>query len=664
MSTVNSTSSSTNSSSTLSSIKGIGGMASGIDTDTLVQSLTSTEQTKIDKQNQQLQTLEWQQAAYREIITKMQSFQSKYLSTTSSTDITRSASFNTISASVSGDAVSVKTNSESYSTSFTINSVEQLASGYTIKSGAVSGNIVGNIDIQALLNGQDYEDAENLESTLVGTLVGKNLSFTLDGSTKTVSFDNSFVTDFYAAYNEAKSADPSDPELASNAFKTALQGKLDAAFGSGRVSVAYDGDGQLTFDTATSSGLSIYAVGDDESPLEALGITNGATNKINLTKQISSLDSAGAFAKPLGDGTVDEEGITTYKVQINGVEFNIKNTTSLRSVMNEINNSNAGVTISYSEISDTFTMASNTVGAGSTIEIDDQDGFLASLGLTGDSTSAPTETAGQNAVFYVDGARVERESNENISVNGMFLTLEKETDEATTVSTASDTTSVKDMVVGFVNDYNEMIEMINKARKEEKNRDYAPLTDAQKEEMSDKQIEQWEEKAKAGVLRNDSTLNSISSKLSSLMYTSFNGYSFYEMGIQSAGWTENGKLTVDEEKLDNALATKSQQVKDFFLGDEGFGAALEDTMNSAIKTSGAKGSRGSLIEKAGIDNTTSAGENTITAKMDDIKDYIKTLQERLEQRQEYWWKKFSSLETLVNSMNSYSTIISSYASGG
>ena len=656
MSSVNSTSSS-QSSSSLSGIKGFGGMASGIDTDTLVESLTSTEQKKIDKQNQQVQKLEWQQAAYREIITKMQSFQSKYLDITSKTDITRSASFNTITASASGKAVSVTTNSESYSASFTINSIQRLASGMKIASGKVSGNIVGSVDLMSLLNGEDYSDAENLEGTTLAGLAGKSLSFTLDGSTKAVSFDSEFMDKFYAAY------DSSDPEGASKAFKSALQSKLDSAFGEGRIAVDYNGEGGLTFNTATSSALSIYAVGDDKSPLEALGITNGSTNNINLNKQISSLEETGAFAKALSEDVEAEEGVKTYKIEINGVEFSIKNNTSLRSVMNQINNSNAGVNLSYSEISDTFTMTSTATGAGANIEIKDEDGFLASLGLvSGASAEEPTVTAGQNALFYVDGQAVERDSNKNISVNGLFLTLEATSDEAIQVETSADTSSLKDMIVGFVNDYNEMIEMINKARTEERAKDYAPLTDAQKKEMSDSEIEKWEEKAKAGILRNDTALNSISSKLSSLMYTSFNGFSFYEMGVQSAGYAENGKLTVDEDKLDTALSTKSEQVKDFFLGEKGFGNAMKDAVNSAVKTSGPKGSRGSLIERAGIGNTASDTENNITSKIKDIKKYIETLQDRLEQRQQYWWKKFSALESLVSNMDGMSSLIGAYTS--
>lgn len=661
-----SSSTSSNNNSSLSGINGYGGLVSGLDTDSLVASLTSTEQTKIDKQNQQITKLEWQQSAYREIITKMQSFQSKYLDSLSKTDIRKSSSFNTISAAASTKAVSITTNSESYANNFVINSVEQLATGKQIKTATVSGDIKGSIDLRTAIAAEDYSDIDNLEGTTIGKLVGKNLSITIDGSTKVISFDESFVEDVF------KDADGNTAAPTAESLAKAIQNKIDSSFGAGRATVAIDGEGKLTFDTASSSGISIYAVNSDMAPLETLGIENGSTNKIAINKQLSLMSGAFATAltggreiteekEPKADGTPQEPDVwQEYDFEINGVKFTAKSTDSIRSIMNEINNSKAGVQISYSEVTDTFSMTSTALGAGSEIKLSDTTGnFLEVLGI---NSSTATVTEGTNAIFNVDGVRVERSTNTNISVNGVFVTLNEVTNEATDITMSTDTSSMKDLVTNFVNDYNDLIELINKYRTEKREKDYAPLTSAQKEEMTDKQIEQWEEKAKAGILANDSTLNSLSSKLSELMYTSCNGFSFYQMGIESAGISGKGKLTIDEEKLDTALAKNCNQVKEFFLGEKGFGKALENVVNGAIKTSGVKGSRGSLIEKAGIGNTQSDTENNITDKIKSLKEYIAKLQDRLEQRQKYWWNKFSALETLVGQMDSYSSIISAYSS--
>ncbi len=50
--------------------------------------------------------------------------------------------------------------------------------------------------------------------------------------------------------------------------------------------------------------------------------------------------------------------------------------------------------------------------------------------------------------------------------------------------------------------------------------DYAPLTDAQKEDMKEDEIKLWEEKARKGTLRNDSTLKSLLTKMRTSIYTS------------------------------------------------------------------------------------------------------------------------------------------------
>ena len=46
---------------------------------------------------------------------------------------------------------------------------------------------------------------------------------------------------------------------------------------------------------------------------------------------------------------------------------------------------------------------------------------------------------------------------------------------------------------------------------------YEPLTDEEKEAMSEKEIEKWEEKIKDSILRKDSTLNSVASAMKNVM---------------------------------------------------------------------------------------------------------------------------------------------------
>jgi flagellar hook-associated protein 2 len=199
--------------------------------------------------------------------------------------------------------------------------------------------------------------------------------------------------------------------------------------------------------------------------------------------------------------------------------------------------------------------------------------------------------------------------------------------------------------------------------KEEVDRDYEPLTDAQKEEMSESEIEAWEKKAKSGILRGDALLRNISSKLQTAVTgLSVNGFSLYSMWISSAGYTENGKLKIDETKLRTALETKGSEIRELFTSEKGLGNALNTIITDATKTSGPKGSRGSLVEVAGVDDTMSENENSIFDQMKRANKNIKTLKLRLEAEESRYWSQFSYMESVINSLNSQSSILSSFTS--
>ena len=102
--------------------------------------------------------------------------------------------------------------------------------------------------------------------------------------------------------------------------------------------------------------------------------------------------------------------------------------------------------------------------------------------------------------------------------------------------------------------YNELIKDMDTAYNAAAAKDYEPLTDDEKKDMSDNEIEKWETKIKDSLLRRDSTLGNTSSALKSLMNTSFeiNGktYSLSSFGINTASYfsadtNEKGCLHID-----------------------------------------------------------------------------------------------------------------------
>jgi flagellar hook-associated protein 2 len=457
---------------------GIGGLVSGMDIDSIVEQMTSGRRDKITKQQQSLTKLEWKQTAYRSVTAKLKEFQSKYLDVLSSTNLRSTSAFNTVKASSSSDAVSVAATGSSMAGTITVNSITQLATYETVKSTAAAS---------AALTG-----TKTVTDFISGLTAGESISINLDGRVKTITFDSAFVS--------AVTADPTT-------FESRLQTLVDSAFGAtgaaDRVitvdAAGATNEGVLTF-SASGSKIILNSVGDASSTLTNMGFTNGQSSKINTYAEIGDL----TLATPLADQS-------SYLFKINGVSFTVNSTDSLDSVMEKINSSSAGVTISYSSVTDKFSMTADNGGSGDNIVISETSGnFMTALGLT--SAAGAVDTKGVNAILSVNGQSITRSSN-TFTVDGANITLKNTTASAVTLTMTEDATSLTDTIKKFVDDYNSMIDYINGLIKEETDSDYPPLTDTQKEDMSETEITSWEKKAKSGILRGDNILRNISSKL-------------------------------------------------------------------------------------------------------------------------------------------------------
>ena len=608
-----------NSLTSLTAKTGIGGLVSGMDIDELVQGLTAASRQKILKQQQTVQKLQWKQQAYRSVIKALSEFQSSYLDVLSPTNFRSASFFNTVKATSSSAAVSVITTPSATAGTITINSIRQLAT---------SQKITGTQPASKALSGTLQSETPGTlpESEIIhlaDSLAGKSISLNLDGKVKVVTFDS----EFFMNVIENPSA-----ETLENAFQAAV----DKAFGvidpqDRIINVSIAGD-HLSF-TADGSQLTVRAVGDDEETLELLGLKNGQSNKINTGSALGDI----SFARELDD-------VETFKFSINSVEFEFDRSASLTEIMRKINASDAGVTLSYSSITDSFTMVAKETGAGENIKIVETDGnLMEALGLTAESGASVVY--GQNALLTVNGKDIVRSTNE-INIDGVTIQLHQTTEEDAdpiTITLENDATSLKEPIKKFVEDYNALMDLINGLVKEAVYGDYQPLSEEQKSEMTEKQIEQWEEKAKSGVLRGDRILIGIASKLQTAMMTvaESGGISLFQIGITSSGYQENGKLKIDEAKLEEALRTRGDEIRDLFATAEtGLAHRVNNIIEGAIKRTGPDNERGTLIQVAGIENTVSDTRNSISQTIERTNRLIETLRRRLTDEETRLWRGY------------------------
>ncbi|MDE6828957.1 MAG: flagellar filament capping protein FliD, partial [Lachnospiraceae bacterium] len=235
-----------------------------------------------------------------------------------------------------------------------------------------------------------------------------------------------------------------------------------------------------------------------------------------------------------------------------------------------------------------------------------------------------------------------------------------------------DADSIVDAVKSMIEEYNSMIEMVNKEVKTKPDRDYEPLTSEQKKELSEDEIEAWEKKAKEGLLYADSDIRSLTSDLRFIIDGGI-AQELAEMGIStSTSYSDNGKINFDESKFRAALASDPERVQELFAESsvkntngngysKGIGANLKSVLDKYVNTTGAMTSKGILIRKAGHESSPmSVTENTMYNQLKAIKEQISKLQERLETERDRYIKQFTSLETLISQMNNQSSWLSQF----
>lgn len=406
--------------------------------------------------------------------------------------------------------------------------------------------------------------------------------------------------------------------------------------------------------TSTTTENVDFAVSSSKNNASDLGVTQATTS----ISQISNSTTLGELNLP-----ADEKG--NYSFTINGVSFSFSEDTTVKDMMRKVNASEAGVKMSYSSLENSFTLTSNNYGVDAKIDIDsDAQGFLAGIGLT-----PANFEQGANLEVEVNGKLLESGGN-SVTVDGTTFSFAGVAEGTEfTVGVEKDYSAITDTIKSFVEEYNKLIEDVYKLLDEKPDKDYYFLADADKEDLdlSDKQEEKWEEKAKLGILYHDSTISGAMTKLRTALMGTVEAadgktISLSAIGIKtSSDYKDHGKLILDEDTLKSSIVEYGEDIMRLFSDKEdGLMKKFSDALEYAVGTTGDKGT---LINKAGAKTGTSATDNFIYNQMKRITSRIKTLEKRYENEQNRLWKKYSSMETSLGVFNSQSATLSSYFGG-
>ena len=388
--------------------------------------------------------------------------------------------------------------------------------------------------------------------------------------------------------------------------------------------------------------------------------------KLNSANSITN--SAGTAAK-----STDQIGVAG-KITIGTISIDVASTDTFADVAKNLQDKTAAsvpaLRASFDNTTSRFFIATKGMGADQafTMEFKNADGTAASTELankimnSSGATSATATGAADGEIMF-DNIAIKNLKTNQTTVNGVTVNLLQAGAEAI-INVQSNPEKPLAMIKDFVDKYNEIIENLQKQLVEKRYPDFQPLSDEQKKDMTEKEIELWEDKARSGLLRNDPILKSAMQDLRKAFMDSVasiadgNIKHLSQIGINTGNYTEGGKLFIDEKKLSEALANKPDEVMALFTtrdaAGNGVGARVYDTLNNIVKN---------LSEKAGS-SSSSVDNSTLSKKIKQMNEEISRWQDRLTRVEDRYWKQFTAMEKALSQMNSQSAWMQQNLFGG
>lgn len=670
----------------------IGGLASGMDIDSIVRDLMKAERMPLDKLRQKKTQLEWRRDDYRSMNALFLDFRTQL------TNMKLSTTYRARTVtSMAEDKVSATASSAASQSSYSISNVTQLATAATkVNSGAISGST--RVDHSKSLfeqkgnfqNGWTWKEGSVETKTIKPLTESNTISLSLDsrisvepGTQMQVKVDGvayqfvSGITDPNALGEKQVSFDSSTNSLVfKNNLKTTSTVKVDfitdkkiesQTAAADTKDIQFSKGSIKTINSLTIGGVQ-YAV---DSTTGNVSLVSDGTSKGNLNLSTGKLTMVDTIPK---DSVIEMDytqnyfdfSLTTHTSKgVISESFAVQGTETLTNVINRVNNSSLGLTMFYDGVKDQFTLTRSETGNFNgkdskdltATQTDDEIFTSGDFVDTALKFGGVDELGGDNLKFTINGLETERTKN-TFEMNGTTFSVKQTFSTAVSLSVNNDSTKVYDNIKSFIDKYNELIDKVQKKTSEEYYRSYQPLTDEQRESLSEKQQEQWEEKAKSGLLRRDPILSQTLSQMRLDFYTPIESEEvspllrqLSSIGITtSPNYLEGGKLTINEAKLKKAIEEDPSSVEKLFNatgttdGQQGIVHRLFDSVTETMDK---------LKSRAGSSFSTNQ-QFTIGKELLNVDNQINSFESRLSQVEDRYWRQFTAMEKAIQRANSQS----------
>ena len=648
----------------------LSGLISGMDTESIIQELVSAKQTKVDNTKKAQTKHEWKQDAWKSLNTKLKNLQSKYVA-----NLRFSSSYMKKTTKVSNSsAVSVITGEDA------VNGVQELSVKQLAKTAYLTGG-----KVQAGAEGKKWDALSKISDVMGADFKAGDITFTTGGKTVDIEVtEDTTISDFLSKI-KASGLNANFDAGQQRFFISAKQSGADSNFsmtadnvGGAKILAALGLQVSLKDDPDSLKQYQEYASYYNENDKDATiagmrslidgDIATQTQNYLDRYKNLVELkkEAEDKITELKKDSDKNEAAIKAQEESLAAYEKEMKDITDSYIDITTATGDDGEVTYTATAKEDFKKNVEESYYEKAAYASE----VLKKYNAGTDVEGYATKIEGRDARIVLNGAEF-TSANNTFAVNGLTFTALAETkaDEVVTVTTQDDTDGIYNMLKDFLKEYNSIINEVDKLYNADSAKGYEPLTDDEKDAMSESEAEKYETKIKDALLRRDSSLSSIRTGFVEVMSKGIevNGKTMYlsSFGINTlsyftAGDNEKNMYHIDgdpddastsgnADKLKSMIASDPDTVVSFFTQ---LSKNLYSKMNDLSKPVEGYRSFGSFYD-----------DKKMKTDYDDYKTKISDLEEKLADYEDKWYKKFSSMETALAKLQSSTSAVTSLLGG-
>lgn len=693
----------------------ITGLATGMDIDQLVLDTMKPYRIKIQQQQQQKEILEIKQQLYRDVINESRELYNKYFDVAKKDSLLFTQNWSAVKLQSSNENVlTVTGGSDVKPGNYTVTGTSAMAAKAVVTSGiGKDDKITVNGKKFALKGDTAKSRAENLNKELKEAGINVTVRYSDFAGTTTTGNQSGFIFESTVLGKESTFT-IGGTSIGVGAIEPGVDATAATITGFSTSNFNISGDNTINL-TADSKAISIEINGDDikkdgSTDIDNEKLKNVLNEKLKEHKLSAEISDNGdiTFKSTVLGSKVEDPGLeingitygTDPKIEfnpgddatkaVNRIELNDdikKSKISINGNVIDLSKAEAGKEIEYLdkiikeqkinitlEVDKTdankLILTSKTAGASSKVDVN----------VIDDKTSdlvTPSEGRDASIVIKDDkgGVYTHTGTSNTVTLDGITFNIIGEIPkEGINVNGKKDVTEIKDKLVNFINDYNALMEKLNTLTMEKRNKNYNPLTDEQKKEMSENEIKLWNDKVKQGQLYKDSDVTRIANKMKEAMRSLVGGVdgNLEKFGIKPVAdyqGIKNGTFTIDDSKLTEALENNLEDVMSFFINtpptdkniseqekynSTGVAQRLKSILYDETVTVSSL-----LIKKAGIEGSATVSNNELTKSIQKYERKMEDMEKSFSIREQQLYSKWASIETMMNKLNSQQSYLMS-----